>query len=494
MAEDGARQIPYERLFGVGVIILLAGALALSEYGRFVQRDKLVKEVEVARADADAALKAVIEPSTVRTVEDSVYLVQVARTGEGGGTAFVIDRERGLLATAAHVVKSIDLDDEDAPTFIMNRATKKPLRVIGKRAHAGHGALNRMAEHYQPIDPQSPIEAAEVVPVYPFSFDAGLLIVDPVDPDSGENILGPALPIASVEDLLAIGPGEPIAIASFPGDAKFSRTGAAFAVESRADRGTVASVFAPIAPGFDSEDPRHAILIAHRMTTTGGSSGGPIFNDKGEIVGINIARSGHDRTAVRADAIYDLLSPLQEERRVAEFFAPEWRRRLSRAIKAEDAIPYFLYRAHGPIVPFQQDETLGDFDFSAERAYRAAISAEEFGERGEKTLPADDVASGKAPDLSSSRYSASARTAPLFRLPASARYRMRRETLAAGEKYVVFAFDYESNGGAREVGFYHRRLGESMFKDTGASMIPATTIQPATDGVYEFAFYRRLGA
>lgn len=464
------------RTGAVAVVAALGGLLAFSEYSRF----RTVADLETVKTDAAAALAAVIEPQTVRSVEDSVYLVQTPRAY---ATAFVIDREKGLLATAAHVVEDLDVLDPGKANTVVNRFSGKPLRIVAARAHSGYGALTRIAEDYQPIDPEGRLFPPAVVPIYDSAFDAAILIVDPIDPETGENILGPSLAIASREKLLALQTGDPIAVVSYPKDA----LGTDESVASRAERGIVSAMLAPIDYAEASDDPLYRTVIAHRMTTKSGSSGAPLIDGDGEVVGVFVASGGSDSFACRADLFYDLLSPLGEEKSLAEIHALEWRRRLSRWTRAKDALPYLFYRGLGLEPRPQRDAVLGVRDYGAQ-PYSATVADLKFGEAlGSFAVAAPDL----LPETEEAAAEGEARPVPTFTLPEEAQFAVRKVTLRARRVSVVFAFDYSlaSPSGYCPVGLYHRRLGAGPFTEIGASLLPFAVL-PA--GSYELVYYRPL--
>ena len=162
MSGDKEPRSRIERILGIVIVAALALALAASEIARLVQGDATKKElaaleesVAVARSDAHAALSAVITPETAAKASASVYLIVV--NGASRGTAFVIDRDKGVLAGAAHTADSLPLDDEKAQVYIINRETGVRLPVTGRRLHAGFGLFRKTVEAYQPVRKNSSI-------------------------------------------------------------------------------------------------------------------------------------------------------------------------------------------------------------------------------------------------------------------------------------------------------------------------------------------------
>lgn len=464
-----------ERFFFGAALALLAGALALSEAARFRDRDAqeaLRADLQTARADADAALSAVIPAATLSEADKSVYMIATDRAFIG--TAFVIDRDRGVLATAAHVADALPLDDEDHAIRAINQFTGEPLRVRIAKKHAGYGAFTRIAERYQPIDPQSPVANPRAIALADYANDAALLIVDPIDLDTGKNILGPNLPIASEEDLYDLKAGDAIAVIGFPSDMLTAGI-ADKSAASRIERGVIAAMVSPIDLADQSADVAGRNLIVHRMATAPGTSGGPIINAKGEVVGINTHGlsspfSNGDKMGQRAEVLYDLLAALREQIQIDSVYAPDWRRRLSRWTKAREVIPYTHYYAQRlGRDPAAAELRVGGLDLDAPTPFRSQIVDLKFDSARESyTLYAADLA---APAITQPAQTAgggganriSAQSTPLFRLAQAGEFRETVFDLPADETHVIYAFDYAVNTvyGYCPVAIHHREIGKS---------------------------------
>ena len=493
MADKKKTNIPAEWLLAGGTIFALATGLLFSEFGRFRQGELLTKEVAAARADADAALKAVIAPDALQDAEKSVYLVY---DRNGWGSAFVIDRERGLLGTAAHVAEATDLEDRKNEAFAVNRFSKKPLRIYAKRMHAGYGDLSRVAEEYQPLDPKSSVFNPRVVPVFDLANDAAVLFVDPIDPDTGENILGPSLPVAERAALLALKPGEPIANISYPADtidSYLARESAA----ARSDRGTIANLISPIDLAVDSDDASALSLIIHRMSIAPGSSGSPLFNRDMEVIGI----TSHgvpkgDAVAQRAEVLRDLMLPLAEEEALAKLYEPEWRSRLERFVPARDGVPNALYRAalrkKNTEDPNKPEEQIGGSDLAGELPYEKKIFELTFPEPQDNFIVAADdlkapaeAAAPMAQQPTQGRPKISARAKTVFTINGPGRYLEGVIPLAPDLEHIVFAFDFNIgrslfNPGVCPITMYTRFPGETAL--TPSLGLPVSQVRiPKTD-------------
>lgn len=463
MSGDQGGRSRIERILGLIILAALAAGLAFSELSRLRDRDAttrsiaaLEESVATAREEAHAALSAVIAPETAARASASVYLIVV--NGASRGTAFVVDRERGILATAAHTAESLPLKDRNARVHILNRETATPIPVVGRRVHAGFGAFRRIVEDYQPIRKNSSIYAPQAVAVRDLAFDAAYIMVDPIDPTTGRNRLGPALPIASEEKLLQLSAGAAIAVIGYPYDT-LDDGFAPDAAIPRIERGVISAIIPPLDSATEARDPVTANLIIHRLSTAGGNSGSPIINGKGEVIGIHShgieSTSGNaDGAAQRAEILYDLASQERETRRLNEVFVPAWKHILSHWARAADVLPWSFYKEyHDPDAGPSPD--VGEIDYSAPPPFSSSLQALSFSE------PLDEWRA-EAPDAPE----AADEGTPSFPITERGEFAEWRVVVDRSVENVLFAYDYSlrSRTGSCQIAGYWRKRGETRLR------------------------------
>ena len=147
----------------------------------------------------------------------------------GGGSGIVVDASRGYVLTNQHVVAGATSIKATVGT------TEANATVLG----------------------QAPCE------------DLAVLQLKPVPPGIKQAKLGTSNSLSSGDKVVAMG---------FPGSFQSTRT----------LTGTDGTVSSGVAPGTISADlPKYPALIQHSAPISPGNSGGPLFNEKGEVVGIN---------------------------------------------------------------------------------------------------------------------------------------------------------------------------------------------------------------
>lgn len=494
----------------MSVLGLLAAALLLSEVGRaFTARkaSSLETEVDATRAEAKAALSAVIPPATIENADRSVYLVrQQINSGDFLATAFVIDRDKGVLATAAHVAIELDIDNPDRPATIVNRYTGTPLRIIGRKVHAGFYAYAKMVDEYAPIRPDSPIGDPQAATMVGLPFDVALLFVDPHDPDTGENILGPALPIAPEDKLHGLKAGDVIAMIGYPVDS-LNVADYAKGFSSRSERGVVAAMISPIDTASTPHNSNAEYLIVHRMQLIGGNSGGPVFNGAGEVIGVNSYVSFRDSVAQRADMLYDMLEPLREEERLTQVYQPDLRALLGEFPRAEDVLPYAFYANYRRRSARRNDsdpKLIADIDPAINQPFRTSLKKYKFDSpsyryvllapdlEDEKTSQTLKTGGGNDEDQLSNGIAEGDRKA--FVINRFGQYSAHTWALSGSENHIVFALDFATSINFTTqrvfaqcpVQFYVRRHGKSVLSELDRAPIPSFMIPANGEGFNRF--------
>ncbi len=131
---------------GVAVAFFAAGQFSQWRNTKALEQrtNALEESVAATRAEVQAVLSAVIAPERLAIAQRSVYLIVV--NGAPFGTAFVVDREKGILATAAHVADALPLEDENAKITLLNRTAGNPLTIQSVRLHKGFGVFREIVE------------------------------------------------------------------------------------------------------------------------------------------------------------------------------------------------------------------------------------------------------------------------------------------------------------------------------------------------------------
>jgi S1-C subfamily serine protease len=463
---------------GLGAAGVLAAGAAI--WG-LVAREQATRAALVeAKAESAAAMSAVIRPETLSEAEKAVFKVNLK--GGGHGTAFVIDRENGVLATAAHVAQLFD--ENDPNLSVVNRYSGGPVRVKAIKVHRGYGELNRVVHDYGPVDPAASIFLPRLAQISSNPLDVALLFVDPIDEETGESRLPAELKIASEASIYGLKGGDVVAIIGFPGDAVTDGLGPESA-SSRVERGVVGALISPIDHRAYADDPKTNYLVATRIDFVGGNSGGPLINAAGEVVGVTTSGTRRDGVSQRADILMDLLDPLREARRLAEVYRPDWRRRLEQWPRAEALLPHAFYlRWKRGALKDPQDpppKMLGEIDIEVERPFAVSTVTLALGEPAQRFI-------ARTPDLEPKASAAQKPTAPqsqpiravLFDQPGQ--YAAARIELSPDRTHGVYVWDAGLVFGSGEcvAELYLRRVGDQAFRGP-SNAAPAAIVVRESD-------------
>lgn len=292
---------------------------------------------EIAQTDRGMA-------AALNTAMQSVYLVLI-RDGYGNesvfATAWVVDRERGILATNAHVAESFDSLREDEKFVVRsNEAVPRDFVIQSVRIHPGYDAFEKLWNEYDPTVRAS-LTHTESIRMPGPACDVALMYVDTLEG------LAPALQLAESETLRVIGSGDLVGAVGFPSEGLVL---GGVNKESPTPVSHMAYVVS-MTDFFGVDDTRfeNRLLIQHAIPTIGGSSGSPIINRDGRVIAIHsggnvigqaasarIKSSARINLAQRADLIKELLDDTATDRQKAR--TQNWKEEIQRYyVKRKDA-------------------------------------------------------------------------------------------------------------------------------------------------------------
>jgi hypothetical protein len=200
----------------------------------------------------------------------SVYLV-MARQADGQergfGTAWVVGP--GLLASNAHVVEPVLQLPAGAKAFVRSNVPPyDTIEIKSVEMHPHYKAFPAYHARYFPMGARGQIGPT-------LAYDTGLIRVDPAAK------LAPPLKIASQGTLEALSPGEVVAFIGYPMEGMAAE---GVNVKAPNPQTQIARITAVTDFFLVAGPPATRHLVQHSLPATGGASGSPIFNAKGEVI------------------------------------------------------------------------------------------------------------------------------------------------------------------------------------------------------------------
>lgn len=274
-----------------------------------------IKQAVASAGSSTANFAAVIEKN-----KESVYLVSIqlpsgSRESMGTASVVLLPDGRKALATNSHVAdlyNEILNDPKMRGSKLVVTQPKGPdystVEIISVKKHPGYDAFGEWAYNYAQKAQALSAQSMSFVPAY----DVALLYVE--DP----NQLGEPLTYASRETMQAMKAGEQLAFIGYPSELLNGTS--SMKPEPTSQTGIITSLTTFFLSRDTAEDD---LLIQHSAPATGGASGSPMFNTKGEVVGflnagnIVMVKNGNGDTmrvpssalvnyAQRADMLLDL--------------------------------------------------------------------------------------------------------------------------------------------------------------------------------------------
>lgn len=260
--------------------IMAIGFVTVNFYGDIRQHEEMAIEHELVRSS-------VVPPEAVQRAVASTYKIYSKMPeGMASGTAFVVDQERGILATNIHMAGPF-LKGAEMTVIGVDGHELKVGRV---RLHAAAKEFPRHAKSHEPVIGHDAVDAEKrpykiaELPLLKTSYDVALLYV------AAEDIanLAPAIPMASREEMMAMREGDAIALIGYPGVLSSTDRMDKLSATPKTSVGTVSAISSFAGMRIEgSDNDTISQLIIHHMLSGPGSSGSPIINRDGKIVAVN---------------------------------------------------------------------------------------------------------------------------------------------------------------------------------------------------------------
>jgi hypothetical protein len=323
-----------------------------------------------------------------RLAKAAFYVIHRSASGREtwGGTAFPIGPH--TLATAAHVaVVREQLEPGDKLLVRAPGPDGQTWELISHRLHPAY-------EPFQAFLREDPL-MVETVQNENNPWGAQMVTSGNSYDVAWMQVAGPPLPlfldIASREEILRLGAGDPLAFAGYPAE---NITGSEVQKLGPTPQVRMGSVIAMTDLFTLPAQPAYRRLLHHNLGTTIGTSGSPIIGSSGQLVAI------HNRTnyittqhgvripavvayAQRADMLADLLSGQSEA--MVDNERAYWARQTAVMRRGADVIIPSIVEANKP-VPEATPVVASHGRFALSAKERTRIQNEAQGDKGEKTV------------------------------------------------------------------------------------------------------------
>jgi hypothetical protein len=281
------------------------------------------------------------EPIEARlaTARKSVYLVGVrnnAGVEAGGGTAWVVGP--GLLATNSHVVERFAFyRSRGAQMFV--RQPEPPYRTFTVESVQMHPHYQTFAAAMRNYLPVRNNELMRFISGY----DVALIKV------AANADLGPPLPLADEATLRKLDAGDIVGFVGYPME---RMTGGGTDVRAPNPQTQVGRLTAVTDYFLVRGDHANNHLVQHSLAATGGASGSPIFNKRGEVIAllsagnVTVVQSGDDSFRIplavgvnfgqRVDLLVELMNGSAAARSAERL--PVWQQQLAKYEHGPDVV------------------------------------------------------------------------------------------------------------------------------------------------------------
>jgi hypothetical protein len=195
-------------------------------------------------------------------------------------TAWVVDQKAGLLVTNAHVGIQFDAATKQGGHLVVHApsADAKLLQIDRVQIHPGYQAFAQLWAKFEPVEQPSASQVSQV-PLGDAGCDVALLHV--ANPEG----LAPALKLADTDTLNKLEGGEPIGYVGYPAENLFLDGYTIDDPTPALQMGHLIHVtdYFGVADGPIQE----RLLVSHSAPMTGGASGSPLLNRRGEVIAVN---------------------------------------------------------------------------------------------------------------------------------------------------------------------------------------------------------------